>query len=199
LHGITGFKNKGCFGVYLDDCYSSAEISGNIFYDVATPILIGGGRDNIMTNNMFINCGKAFMIDARGLGWAKGVGNSATRELLDLNYKQPPWSDKYPELLTILEDEPLAPKGNIMARNICWGGTWGTIEAKAEPYVTVEDNLENVDPLFAGKPDPLFAGKPPVDYSLAAESPALKLGFQSIPFDSIGVYKSTERASWPLE
>ena len=133
LHNIHGFEGKGCLGVYLDDCFSSADISSNIFYDVATAILIGGGRDNLMTNNLFINCGRAFSIDARGLGWAKGVGNFATKELIDLNYKQPPWSVRYPELLNILEDEPLAPKGNVMARNICWGGKWGWTEPKASP------------------------------------------------------------------
>ncbi|PIU95762.1 MAG: hypothetical protein COS65_00720, partial [Armatimonadetes bacterium CG06_land_8_20_14_3_00_66_21] len=74
LHNIHGFQGKGCLGVYLDDCFSSADISGNVFYDVATAILIGGGRDNTMRNNLFVNCGKAFSIDARGLGWAKGVG-----------------------------------------------------------------------------------------------------------------------------
>ncbi len=199
LHDIMGFKDKGCFGVYLDDCFSSAEIYGNIFYDVATPILIGGGRDNIMTNNMFINCGKAFIIDARGLGWAKGVGDFATKELIELNYQQPPWSVKYPELTGILEDEPLAPKGNVMARNICWGGPWGTVRDEAKPYVEVEENLVGADPLFAAKPDPLYAYNPPKDYSLSAGSPALKLGFTPIPFDSIGVYKSEDRASWPVK
>jgi hypothetical protein len=42
LHNIHGFLGKGCLGVYLDDCFSSADISNNIFYDVATAILIGG-------------------------------------------------------------------------------------------------------------------------------------------------------------
>ena len=191
LHNIYGFKNKGCLGVYLDDCFSSADISSNIFYDVATPILIGGGRDNIMTNNMFINCGKAFSIDARGLGWAKSVGDFATKEIISLNYKQPPWSVKYPELLNILEDEPLAPKGNIMARNICWGGKWGFTEDKAMPYVKFENNLDNIDPHFSGKP--------PADFNLNAKSPAFKLGFHKIPFEKIGVYKSSDRASWPVE
>lgn len=191
LHHIHGFKGKGCFGVYLDDCFSSAEISNNIFYDVATPILIGGGRDNIMTNNMFINCPRAFAIDARGLGWAKGVGVFATKELIDLNYKQPPWSVRYPELLTLLEDEPLAPKGNVMARNICWGGQWGSTEDKAKPFVKFEDNLIGADPHFAGKP--------PTDFRLADDSPAFKLGFRPIPFEKIGVYKSDDRASWPVE
>jgi len=190
LHDIHGFEGRGCQGVYLDDCFSSAEISSNVFYNVATAILIGGGRDNIMTNNMFINCGRAFSIDARGLGWAKGVGVFATKELIDLNYTKPPWSVRYPELLGILEDEPLAPKGNVMARNVCWGGPWGWTQAEALPHVKFEDNLVDVDPRFAGKP--------PADFSLTEDSPARKLGFQPIPFDKIGVYQSDDRASWPV-
>jgi len=190
LHHIHGFEGKGCLGVYLDDCFSSADISSNIFYDVATAILIGGGRDNRMTNNMFLKCNRAFSIDARGLGWAKGVGVFATKELIDLNYKQPPWSVKYPELLNILEDEPLAPKGNVMARNICWGGPWGWTEPKALPGVKFEDNLIDVDPRFVG---PV-----PTDFRLAEDSPARQLGFQPIPFDKIGVYASQDRASWPV-
>jgi hypothetical protein len=144
-----------------------------------------------MTNNLFLKCDRAFSIDARGLGWAKGVGSFATKELIDLNYRQPPWSVKYPELLNILEDEPLAPKGNVMARNICWGGNWGWTEPKALPGVKFEDNLVDADPKFAGRP--------PTDYRLAEDSPAHKLGFQPIPFDQIGVYQSEDRASWPVE
>jgi hypothetical protein len=191
LHNIHGFEDKGCLGVYLDDCFSSADISSNIFYDVATAILIGGGRDNLMTNNLFINCGRAFSIDARGLGWAKGVGVFATKELIDLNYKQPPWSVRYPELLNILDDEPLAPKGNVMARNISWGGKWGWTEPKAEPGVKFEDNLIDMDPRFAAQV--------PADFRLAEDSPALPLGFRQIPFDKIGVYQSEDRATWPVE
>ena len=191
LHHIHGFRGKGCLGVYLDDCFSSADISCNVFYDVATAILIGGGRDNTMTNNMFIRCDRAFSIDARGLGWAQGVGDSATKELIALNYKQPPWSIRYPELLNILEDEPLAPKGNVMARNICWGGNWGRTEAKAMPYVKFENNLVDVDPRFVGQP--------PADFRLAEDSPAFKLGFRPIEFSKIGVYQSDDRASWPIE
>lgn len=191
LHNIRGFEDKGCMGVYLDDCFSSADISSNVFYDVATAILIGGGRDNQMANNLFVNCGRALSIDARGLGWAKGVGTFATKELFDLNYRQPPWSTRYPELRGILEDEPLAPKGNVVARNVCWGGKWGWIEPKAAPYVKLADNLLDVDPRFAGKP--------PADFSLAKDSPALKLGFRPIPFEKIGLYDSEDRATRPAD
>lgn len=191
LHNIHGFEGKGCLGVYLDDCFSSADISGNVFYDVATAILIGGGRDNLITNNLFVRCDRAFSIDARGLGWAKGVGTFATKELIDLNYKQPPWSVKYPELLGILEDEPLAPKGNVVARNVSWEGKWGWTEPKALPLVKFENNLVDVDPRFVGKP--------PADFRLAEDSPARKLGFQPIPIEKIGLYPSDDRASWPVE
>jgi len=190
LHNLHGFEGRGCQGVYLDDCFSSAVISSNIFYDVANAILIGGGRDNLMDNNMFINCGRAFSIDARGLGWAAGVGTFATQELLDLNYKQPPWATKYPELLGILEDEPLAPKGNMVVRNICWGGPWGWTEPAALPLVQFGDNLIDTDPLFVAAP--------PGDFELRADSPALELGFRQIPFRRIGVYQSKDRASWPV-
>ncbi len=78
LHNIHGFQDKGCLGVYLDDCFSSADISSNIFYDVATPILIGGGRDNVMTNNMFIQCGRAF--SHRRAGSGLGVGRRRVRD-----------------------------------------------------------------------------------------------------------------------
>lgn len=190
LHHIHGFEGRGCNGVYLDDCFSSADISHNIFYDVAAAILIGGGRDNLITNNLFIHCGRAFSIDARGLGWARGVGNFATQELLDLHYKEPPWSTRYPELLNILEDEPLAPKGNVVARNVCWKGPWGWTEPAALPYVKFQDNLIDVDPLFAVKP--------PADFRLAPDSPAWKIGFRPIPFRKIGLYRSGHRASWPV-
>jgi hypothetical protein len=190
LHNIHGFEGRGCNGVYLDDCFSSADISGNIFYDVANPILIGGGRDNIMTNNLFINCRKAFHIDARGLGWAKAVGTFATKELHDLKHTEPPWSEHYPQLVGILDDDPLAPKGNVMARNVCWGGPWGWTEPKAMKFVTFENNLIDVDPQFV-KP-------PPESFALKASSPAYDLGFWPIPFERIGLYQSPDRASWPV-
>jgi hypothetical protein len=137
---------------------------------------------------MFIKCDRSFIIDARGLGWAKGVGDFATKELIALNYKQPPWSIRYPELLNLLEDEPLAPKGNVVARNICWRGKWGSTEAKALPCVVFKDNLTDTDPQFRDAPT----------FELQNDSPALKLGFQRIPFAKIGLYPSEDRATWQI-
>ncbi|MFA6293143.1 MAG: right-handed parallel beta-helix repeat-containing protein, partial [Victivallales bacterium] len=46
--------------------------------------------------------------------------------------------------------------------------------------------------------DPLFADPENGDYRLCKGSPALALGFQPIPVDRIGPYKSDLRASWPI-
>ena len=98
---------------------------------------------------------------------------------------------KYPELLGILDDEPLAPKGNVVARSICWGGAWGQTEPKAQPYVTFADNLIDTDPKLVDA-----AGG---NFKLQEDSPAFKLGFQAIPVEKIGLYASEDRASWPVK
>jgi hypothetical protein len=46
--------------------------------------------------------------------------------------------------------------------------------------------------------DPLFVAPEKGDYRLQPDSPALKLGFQPIPFEQIGCYEDPLRASWPI-
>ncbi len=47
--------------------------------------------------------------------------------------------------------------------------------------------------------DPLFVNRAADDYRLKPNSPAFKLGFQPIPVEKIGPYKSELRASWPIK
>lgn len=131
---IVGFQNKGCMGVYLDDMLCGTTVFGNIFVNVTRAAFIGGGRDNIVENNVFVDCEPAVHVDARAMGWASyNVETTMKERLMAVPYKQPPWSEKYPQLVNILEDEPAAPKGNIVRRNICVGGRWLNIEEKAKP------------------------------------------------------------------
>ncbi|MBR0191498.1 MAG: right-handed parallel beta-helix repeat-containing protein [Thermoguttaceae bacterium] len=46
--------------------------------------------------------------------------------------------------------------------------------------------------------DPLFVDPEHENYTLKPDSPALKLGFEPIPFEKIGVYESPTRATWPV-
>ena len=46
-------------------------------------------------------------------------------KLQEVNYKEPPYSTKYPELLRLFEDgDPAIPTGNVITRNISYGGRW---------------------------------------------------------------------------
>lgn len=46
--------------------------------------------------------------------------------------------------------------------------------------------------------DPLFADAAHGDFTLRPDSPALKLGFEPIPFREIGLYRDEARATWPV-
>ena len=224
LHDISGFEGKGCVGIYLDDAFSSADIIGNVFKNVTRAMMIGGGRDNNVLNNIFINCTPAIHVDARGLGWMrnehipdwiKEAEDSGT--IIGIAYNKPPYSIKYPKLAEILTDEPRAPKGNVISYNICSGGVWDkssgfwhmSIEDKARPYLTMEDNIVSpdsqvedslsesfiiADPLFKNKTDPEKG-----QFRLESGSPALAHGFKQIPFEKTGLYQSNNRASWPVK
>lgn len=53
------------------DCDSGDQLIGNVFYRAGRAAFIGGGRDNLIENNVFIECENAVHIDSRGLERAK--------------------------------------------------------------------------------------------------------------------------------
>lgn len=195
LHDISGFRNKGCVGVYLDDMFSSADIVGNLFVRVTRAAMIGGGRDNSIVNNIFIDCKPSVHVDARALGWAYAHADGWIHEaktkgtISDIRWKDAPYGTKYPRLAKILEEEPKAPEGNLIARNIVTGVPWDpekgiwkgdAVEKKALQYIEFKDNIIGADPCFVDAKNG--------NYHLRPESPALKVGFEKIPFDQIGLF-----------
>lgn len=214
LHHLCGKDGGPCNGIYLDDLFSSATVQGNIFEQVLRPVFIGGGRDNVIQNNVFVDCPKALHVDGRALGWCGPHADRRIKEaqekgtIAGIRYNEPPYSTRYPQLAGLLADEPKKPKGNIVRRNIFWQGAgedlrrvaqgapitenwWNDFENGIRPLVKLEDNLINVDPLFV---DPQ-AG----NYQLRADSPAWPLGFQRIPVEQIGLVQDADRASWPVQ
>ncbi len=185
LHDITGFQNRGCVGVYLDDMFCGTEIVGNVFFRVTRAAFIGGGRDVTIANNIFVDCKPAIHVDARALGWAHGHSDMWIREgkekgtLSGIAYGRPPYRTRYPQLVDILQDEPAAPKGNIIERNISAGGVWADIDATAGKYVHPRNNLISGDPRFVDRKGHNF--------QLRSDSPAWKLGFERIPIERIGL------------
>lgn len=189
FHHIYGFARKGCNCVYLDDQFSSAQVYGNLFYDVPTAILIGGGRDNAVENNVFVNCDRALSLDARGLGWAASGFSGLSNDLVSLPYQTPPWSTRYPQLTNLFNEDPMAPRNNVVTRNISWNGAWTSIETAAQPGVILSNNLVGTDPRFVDTKR--------LDFRLQADSPAFPLGFQPLPFEQIGPDPNLAHAPWP--
>ena len=200
IHHLGSFDDKfsrhgfsETMAVYLDDWTSDTLVYGNVCYKANRAVLVGGGRDNTIENNIFIDCKPAIHVDARGLGWAKNYFDGTTTTLFDrleaVNYSQPPYSEKYPELLTLLDDESAVPKYNRILRNICVGGKWLDLHGDIESVIEVEDNLVDQDPMFVD------AEK--MDFTVKSGSPALKLGFKQIPMDKIGLYVDDYRRTLP--
>ena len=196
LHHINGFEGRGCVGVYLDDMYCGTTIASNLFYKVTRAAFVGGGRDNVIENNIFVDCKPAVHVDARALGWAHATADAWIKEghekgtLSGTSFNRPPYNERYPQLRNILDDEPAAPKGTVVARNVCSAGKWDEIEKKALPYVTFQDNLLDRDPRFVNAAREKF--------QLRSDSPAYKLQFKRIPIEKIGLINNENRASWPV-
>lgn len=193
FHHIQGPGLHGAMAVYLDDAASGVQVLGNVFYRAGRAAFIGGGRDNHVENNIFVECAPAVHMDARGLGWMRyhveGDGTLPTR-LKQVPYRSPPWSLRYPRLLDLPGDNPGAPTGNVIARNVNHGGRWSAIEDAARQGVLLKDNLLDEDPRFVDADN--------MNFQLRDDSPAYKLGFVRIPFDRIGLFADPHRASWPV-
>ncbi len=199
FHHISGFEGRGCVGVYLDDMFCGTTIVGNLFYRVSRAAMIGGGRDNVVENNLFIDCVPSLHIDNRAQNWASyHVDTTMTKRLKAMPYKQPPWSRRYVDLVDLLQDEPGAPKGNLVIRNVSIGGTWDGVRDGARKYQTIHDNLIDVDPRFATPERFRGEGMPrPTDFVLRSDSPAFGVGFEPLPLDRMGLRAEPARAAWP--
>lgn len=119
--GDTGHVNT--MGVYLDDCDSGDTVEGNVFFRAGRAIMVGGGRDNFILNNLVVDCPIGLHLDSRGTTW-KQWNNPADpswhleAKAQKLNYTQPPWSERYPRLARIMQEEPQWPLGNVFRRNV---------------------------------------------------------------------------------
>ncbi len=222
LHHLCGKDGGACNGIYLDDANSGATIQGNVFYQVLRPVFIGGGRDNVVENNLFIDCPQAFHMDARYApgNWAAQYGDPRldkarkTGVLNGVRFQERPYSTLFPKLATMLDDEPSRPKGNILRGNIFWRGdgenlrrmswehppeskSWRQDEwwyhIQRSAYDLVTIENNLVDV------DPKLVDEKTGDFRLRDDSPAWKMGFKTIPFERIGLYQDGVRATWPVK
>ncbi len=143
LHTPGNYDDVVC--VYLDDCLSGTTIERNYFVNTSHSILIGGGRDNTVSDNLFVHCSLAVSIDARGLSWAANwfqPGGTIMRRLLAMPYNRPPYSTQYPHLANILHENIAAPDYNVVAGNLIVNSPQPWLQKQSIPAgsVTLQNN-----------------------------------------------------------
>lgn len=135
-------------GLYLDDLWSGTTVENNIFQVDGTGMMIGGGRDNVVTGNLFLGCRISISVDQRAKGWAADrvlVGGDWNMQgrIAAMRIDQPPFRDRYPGLAALLGDDPWAAKGNVIRNNQSFGGT----------FLRLLDGLTTADVGLAGNID----------------------------------------------
>ncbi len=128
FHDLKGPGLHGVMGVYLDDWATGFTVVGNVFYRAGRATLVGGGRDNIVKNNVYVECSPSIHLDARGRGWASyyfdGVHNTLFDRLKEVRGNQPPYTTRYPGLATLPGEDQDLPVNNRFENNLSYGGRW---------------------------------------------------------------------------
>ena len=195
FHHISSNLKGGARVIYFDDGASGQTVYGNIFYKVTDAIFIGGGRDNLVQNNLLVEASPSIRVDARGLTWAAsnvqpGGSWKMHAKLKAVAHDKPPYSTAYPKLATITQNSPATPLGNQLLQNVLYNSpAVSLLSGMKAQWLTSKDNWT--------KGDPLLVNPAKGDFRFQAGSPVFKLGIKQIPADKIGLYKDGWRSSLP--
>ena len=193
-HIGSGRTHAGQAGIRLDDYISGTLMYGNVFYRASGPrfgaIQIHGGKDNIIDNNMFVDCRYAVSFSPWGPElWRQRVTRESVRRTaadLGIDVDRPPFSERYPDLERITEDADR----NFVLRSVAVDCGRFTLREPGRNFLLDNHIFED---------DPGFTDPEARDFSLPFDSPVYRrLGFRPIPFEEIGLYKDEYRASWPV-
>jgi len=209
LHHINSHSSPnlthGVTTVHIDAMNAGLVLTKNIFYKTSNGIS-NTYPGNYLTENIFVD------VENRGIGHddrsAVFYKNSNIEagpnlyvmanlsELLrNVNYKQPPWSYRYPPLVGIMEKEPEVwgkIQGSIIRRNVNIGQPLVIFRRGSKGTTLFENNWDGEDPMFRNKEE--------MDFEIRPGSPVYgRIGYEPIKMKNIGVYRDELRASWPID
>jgi len=150
LRGIGKWENA----IYLDDQASGIEVVGNRIERCHLGMLIGGGRRNRIEGNLIVDCETALRFGHRGLGWAARMRPTLEERLAAVPYREEPWRSRFPWLSTLLQDEPMAPRHNVVRANVLIGS--GRIDTHLSKHVVEHGEVKD-NPSFTEPPGELAA------------------------------------------
>lgn len=201
-HDILGSTGYGGMTIYLDDQHCGHTIYGNIFERCMQSVFVGGGDDNVITNNVFLGCWKSAHLDNRGMNWQKPATDNPKDELQRylraMPYTNDLWRSRYPTLVNVLQDDPGVPKRNVFAGNISAGGRWDDITKSIRHLQTVTNNLAfDADKHWVSLTKDA-AGRP-MRLQFKDTGAVQAIGFAPVPVEQMGLYADDRRASWPVK
>jgi len=203
IHDIEPYNeniNGYLAAVYMDDMNCGFTIHGNIIYRSPIGVLLGGGKDLTVSNNIIMNGDVVKGIytinaDDRGLNWASALPKTLSDELKSYIMYYPKFASEYENITEpyYYNDYSGAPTNNKIINNFYY-------DAKSE---SVYDAYKNSDYKNTYKGnykygteflDTLWYGSPFVDeknrnFSQKDNSVITKRipGFEKLPFDKMGL------------
>ena len=200
----VGSENHRPDGIYLDDAVSGHQIYGNLLINIpSNSIHVGGGRDNVITNNIIVNPGNnALRFDDRAREGALENGWFThsyvdSGDMWDALYNSPwqseTWQNAFPEYKNCTDDisksdspdyipNPASTfKNNIIInKNMGYGDVYSSVWKFSD---ISENAIYNV-----GKRDKIFVDIDNGDYNIKDIDEIRKDApdFEEIPLDMIG-------------
>jgi hypothetical protein len=203
-HDIGSPMGHGNSAIYFDDGDGGDIVFGNIFLRCGEPgrgsfgtVFSHGGHDNLAENNIFIECkralGSAPWNDAR---WKRTIAGGEDcfwqdKLLKQVDISKPPYTTRYPALIGFMDPQPGQTRVNRALRNVfvrcneISNGNWQV--PASENWITEHD------PGFVNASKGDFRLKP--NAGVYAELP----GFQTIPFEKIGLMQNALRPTTQMD
>ncbi|MCX7597418.1 MAG: right-handed parallel beta-helix repeat-containing protein, partial [Armatimonadetes bacterium] len=173
----------GRAGIRLDDAISGVIIYGNVFLRCSQAnfggVQIHGGKENVVENNIFVDC--RYGISFSGWGeqrWKEYLQSDWTVKMTrqDVDITQPPYSTKYPALARLEENADV----NMVWRNVVY---------RCGEFLTRDRGIQDLMDNFITAEDPGFVDAENMNFELREDAAALRaIGFRPIPFREIGLY-----------
>ena len=158
FHDNTGYFNHSINAVYFDDMLSGQIVDGNVFINNPTAICVSGGRDNIVKNNLIVDCNTGILSnlywDADNPNYYDKNGTSSDNLFRKLEAKDnfTQLLQRYPGLYYMYyeDTEPILPKNNVLTGNVLYNSDL-RIDSDAERYAQNISNTINQFSLHADR------------------------------------------------
>ncbi|HNS32508.1 MAG TPA: right-handed parallel beta-helix repeat-containing protein [bacterium] len=185
-------------GIYIDALNAGITMTGNVIYRNTDRGIYTHGPDTRVENNILVdNRFSIHHINRSGLiSQPLRIKRWKDNSLDRIKYRQPPWAAYYPQLRDMLKHEKGKnigwPEDVIIERNINTEGQFLYMPENLKEGNIIRNNIDGYDPLLVD------SGK--MDFRIRAGSPVYGInGFSPVPFEKIGLYKDSLRASWPAK